>query len=95
MKFRRGTLPDVLFTTCLYLLRRRIRTKIDSFTKRGKDAYENLSDLHERTSRSISRNDHRPFSRFGSLLLGVGVGLGVGVLIAPASGDETRAKITK
>jgi hypothetical protein len=95
MKFGRGTLPDVLFTTGLYLLRRSIRTKIDSLAKSGKDAYESLSDRIERTSRSISANSHHPFNRVGSLLLGVGVGLGVGLLIAPAPGDETRGNITK
>jgi gas vesicle protein len=28
------------------------------------------------------------------LLIGVGVGVGIGLLIAPASGDSTRADIT-
>jgi gas vesicle protein len=29
----------------------------------------------------------------GALLIGVGVGVGVGLLIAPASGEETRTDI--
>jgi hypothetical protein len=93
MRFRRGTLPDVLFTTGLYLLRRRIGARVESFTGRGRGVYETVSDRLGRTSRAICQNDHRPFSHIGSLLLGVGVGVGVGLLIAPAGGNETRGNI--
>ena len=31
--------------------------------------------------------------KVGALLIGVGIGVGVGLLIAPASGEETRADI--
>ena len=95
MRFRRGTLPDVLLTIGLYLLRRRIRAKIESFTSRGRNAYEIVSERLDRSSRVVHRYDHCPFSKAGSLLVGVGVGLGVGLLIVPARTDKARRNLAE
>jgi hypothetical protein len=95
MRLRRGTLPDVVLTVGLYLLRRRIRAKIESFTSRGRNAYQTVSHRLDRPSRPIRRDDQSPFSPTGSLLLGVGVGVAVGLLIAPVRGAKTRGNIAE
>jgi hypothetical protein len=95
MKIRRGTLPDVVFTTGLYLLRRVVRKKVERFAKRGNDAYEALWDRPDHTSRSARKDDSRTFSDVSFLLLGVGVGLGIAVLTAPARGADTHGNMAK
>jgi gas vesicle protein len=40
-----------------------------------------------------SRLNWRKIAKLGTLLVGVGIGVGVGLLIAPGSGEETRADI--
>ena len=39
--------------------------------------------------------DSHILGNVGALLIGVGVGVGIGLLIAPASGNDTRAKLTE
>jgi hypothetical protein len=39
--------------------------------------------------------DSRTLGKVGVLLLGVGVGVGVGLLIAPATGEQTRADLAE
>jgi hypothetical protein len=39
------------------------------------------------------KEDSQMLGKVGALLIGVGIGVGVGLLIAPASGEETRADI--
>jgi hypothetical protein len=95
MRLRRGTLPDVLLTIGLYLLRRRIQAKVESFASRGRKVYETVSDRLDRSSRPIDRYDRCPFSQAGSLLVGIGVGVGVGLLITPARGEKTRGKVAE
>ena len=39
------------------------------------------------------KEESQIFGKVGALLAGVGIGVGIGLLIAPASGEETRADI--
>ena len=39
--------------------------------------------------------DSHVLAKVGALLIGVGVGVGVGLLIAPATGEKTRADIAE
>jgi hypothetical protein len=47
----------------------------------------------EDAARSPHRRTCQMLGKVGALLIGVGIGVGVGLLIAPASGGETRADI--
>jgi hypothetical protein len=47
-----------------------------------------------RASDVIRGEDHRGVSTAAALLIGVGVGVGVGMLLAPASGEETRSNLS-
>ena len=55
----------------------------------------NASDRLGRATNVLrGKEESRVFGRVGALLIGVGVGVGVGLLVAPASGEKTRADIT-
>ena len=57
----------------------------------------NLGAASRRVSRAsdvIRGEDHRGMSTAAALLIGVGVGVGIGMLLAPASGEETRSNLS-
>jgi gas vesicle protein len=90
----------LLLGTSLYLLE-----QSDSATKNVRDrAVDHISELRDvaqekletasnrvaRASRAIRGEDNYVLSNTLRFLAGVGVGLGVGLILAPASGEETR-----
>lgn len=98
MKLRREkVLWNVLLGTSVYLLdslRSRLSEGIDDISDRAHDTYGEVS---RRTSRAMQavRGDHGSgINSAMALLAGVGVGVGVGLLLAPASGKETRDTIS-
>ena len=99
MKFKRQeSLLNVLLGTGLYLfdnLRERLPDNMDSVKSRVRDTYDTA---YQRVSRATDalrgEEDSHVFGKLGALLIGVGIGVSVGLLIAPASGEETRAEIT-
>jgi gas vesicle protein len=93
----------LLLGTSLYLLE-----QSDSSTKKVRDrAADRLSDLRDvaqekfetasdrvaRATKAIRGEDSHVLSNTLRFLAGVGVGLGVGLILAPASGEETRSVI--
>ena len=94
MKLRKENLLwNVLMGTGVYLL--------DSLRDRLSEGIGDLSDTYDEATRRASRatdvirgEDHRGMSTAAALLIGVGVGVGVGMLLAPASGEETRSTLT-
>ena len=93
----------LLLGTSLYLLE-----QSDSSTKKVRDrAADRLSDLRDvaqekfetasdrvaRATKAIRGGDSHVLSNTLRFLAGVGVGLGVGLILAPASGEETRSVI--
>jgi hypothetical protein len=99
MRFRkREPLLSVLLDTGLHLLdsvRERLPDNMDDVRDRVRDTYGTASELVGRATDALrGREDSHIFGKVGVLLLGVGVGVGIGLLIAPASGEETRADIT-
>jgi hypothetical protein len=55
---------------------------------------DRVSDLHDRT-RNISGHESHRLRNAISFAAGVGLGIGAGMLLAPASGRETRDSIGK
>jgi len=99
MKFRKQeSLLNVLLDTGLYLfdnLRERLPDNIASAKSRVRDTYNTASERVSRATDALrGEEDSRLLGKVGALLIGVGIGVGVGLLIAPASGKETRVDLT-
>jgi len=98
MKLRKEkVLWNVLLGTSVYLLdslRGRLNEGIDDLSDRAHDAYSEASRRAGRAVEVVRGEDHRGINSAAALLLGVGVGVGVGLLLAPASGRDTRNQIS-
>ena len=67
---------------------------MDDIKDTVRETCETASDRLGRASAALAgKEDAAIFGKVGALLLGVGIGVGVGILIAPASGEKTRADI--
>jgi hypothetical protein len=97
MRLRKeNILWNVLIGTGVYLLdslRDRLSEGVGDFTDRARDTYAEASRRAVRAREALRGEDHG-MSTGLALLLGVGVGVGVGMLLAPASGEETRGTIS-
>jgi hypothetical protein len=97
MKFKKQQLLSLLLGTGLYLLesmRERLPDNVDDIKGRVRDTYDTASDRVGRATAALrGEEDSHILGKVGALLVGVGIGAGIGVLIAPASGEETRADI--
>jgi hypothetical protein len=98
MRFRkREQLLGLLLGTGLYLLeklRDRLSDNMGDIKDRAWETYETASDRLGRATNVLrGKKESRVFGKVSALLIGVGVGVGVGLLIAPASGGETRGDI--
>ena len=99
MRFKkREPLFNVLLDTGLHLLdslRERLPDNVDDIKRRVRDTYDTASDRVSRATDALrGEEDSHMLGKVGALLIGVGIGVGIGVLIAPSSGEETRADIT-
>jgi hypothetical protein len=97
MKFKKQAVLGALLSTGLYLLdnlRERMPDNIDDIQAGARKKYETASDRLGRAADALrGKEDPHMLGKVGALLLGVGIGVGVGLLLAPASGAETRADI--
>ena len=99
MKFKnKELLLGVLLGAGLNLLnslRERLPDNLDDIKTKVRDTYGTASSRVSRASDALrgQENSHI-LGKVGALLIGVGVGVGVGLLIAPASGEETRTGIS-
>ena len=88
---------NLLIGTGVYLLdslRDRAGDSFDNISDRARDTYDEASKRASHASDALRGNDSHYLSTTAALLIGVGVGVGVGLLLAPASGEETRGTIT-
>jgi hypothetical protein len=94
---KREQLLSLLLGTSFYLLdklRDRLPDNMDDIKDRAWGTYETASDRLGRAANVLrGKQESRIFGKIGALMIGVGVGVGVGLLIAPASGGETRADL--
>jgi hypothetical protein len=98
MRFRkRKPLLGVLLSTGLHLidsLRERLPDNVDDIKDRVRDTYDTASDRVSRATDALrGEEDSHMFGKVGALVIGVGIGIGIGLLIAPTTGEETRAEI--
>jgi hypothetical protein len=98
MGFRKEImLWNVLLGTSVYLLdslRGRLADGVDDFSDRARDTYREGSRRVGRASEALQGEDSHALRTTIALLAGVGVGVGVGLLLAPASGEETRSNLS-
>lgn len=98
MRLRKeNILWNVLLGTGVYLidsLRDRLSDNLEDVSDRARDTYSEASRRVSRASDVIRGEDHHALSTAAALLVGIGVGVGVGMLLAPASGKETRSNIS-
>ncbi len=90
----------VLLGTGLYLLeesdrstrkmRNRAADNLDDLRDLARDKYETASERVSRASQALVGEDRHVLGNVLSLAAGVGIGIGIGLMIAPASGEETR-----
>ena len=98
MRFKkREPLFSVLLDTGLHLLgslREHMPNNVDDIKDRVRDTYDTASHRVSRATDALrGEEDSQILGKVGALLIGVGIGVGIGMLIAPASGEETRADI--
>ncbi|MGA8313241.1 MAG: YtxH domain-containing protein [Terriglobales bacterium] len=98
MKFKKKELLlGVLLGAGLNLLnslRERLPDNLDDIKTRVRDTYGTASERVSRASDVLrGEEDSHIFGKVGALVIGVGIGVGIGLLIAPSSGEETRADI--
>jgi YtxH-like protein len=99
MKFKKKELLfGVLLGTGLHLLdslRERLPDNVDDIKRRVRDTYGTASHRVSRATDALrGEGNSHILGKVGALLIGVGIGVGIGVLIAPSSGEQTRADIT-
>jgi hypothetical protein len=107
MKSRREkVLLNLLFGTGIYLLESMrgrmggtvddLRSKAEDLRSRAQETYETASDRVSRAADVIRGEDGSGvLGAAGAALLGLGIGVGIGLLLAPASGEETRNNIAE
>jgi hypothetical protein len=98
MRFkRRESLLGVLLSTGLHLidsLRDRLPDDLDDIKDRVGDTYDTASHRVSRATGALrGEEDSHIFGTVSALVIGVGIGVGIGLLIAPTSGQDTRADI--
>jgi YtxH-like protein len=75
-------------------LREGLPDNVYDIKDRVRDTYDTASHHVSRATDALrGEEDSQILGKVGALLIGVGIGVGIGMLIAPASGEETRADI--
>lgn len=100
MKSRKDkVLLNLMLGTGIYLLdsmRNRMAGTVDDLRSKAQDTYETASDRVSRATDVIRGEDNSNLlGTAGAALLGLGIGVGIGLLLAPASGEETRNNIAE
>ena len=70
----------------------RVSDKYDDVADRVSDKYDDAADRLEAAAEALQGKSQWPAHLTG-FLLGAGVGVGLGILLAPASGSETRQAV--
>jgi hypothetical protein len=73
--------------------RDRAASKIDDLRDVVQQKYKDAAGRVAKASRAIRGEDNQALGNALRIAAGIGVGIGVGLLLAPASGQETRSAI--
>jgi gas vesicle protein len=93
----------LLLGTTLYVLeqsdkstrkvRNRAADNFEDLRDLAQDKYATASDRVSRASQALMGDDSHVLGNVLSLVAGIGIGVGIGLIVAPASGEETRGAI--
>ncbi|HTZ95342.1 MAG TPA: hypothetical protein VMB18_03020 [Terriglobales bacterium] len=109
LRREKNILKNVALGAGVYLLdtlRERLSDNVKDWSDKARDGYSDMrdraSDMYSSASERLGRandalmgEDHHFMSNTAAALLGIGVGVGIGMLLAPASGEETRSNIAE
>lgn len=99
MKFKKeNVMMDVLLGAGLSLLeslKGRASAKTEDFKTKAQETFDMASDRVSRAADVIRGEDHPGIGSAAAVLIGVAIGVGVGLLLAPASGEETRSNLAE
>jgi YtxH-like protein len=73
----------------------RVTDQLDDVADQASRGYKAVADRVEHLYRTVRGEDDRALSGAACFLIGAGIGAGAGLLLAPASGQETRDAIAK
>src|SRR6266496_4420252 len=96
MRSRNKVLTNLLLGAGAYLLeslRERASDSVEDLRDRARETYGIAASRTSRAAAALRGEDNHVWGSAAALLMGVGVGVGVGMLLAPASGEETRRKV--
>jgi ElaB/YqjD/DUF883 family membrane-anchored ribosome-binding protein len=93
----------LLLGTSLYVLeqsdkstkrvRNRAADNLDDLRDLAQEKYATASTRVSRASQALMGDDSHILGNVLSLAAGIGIGVGIGLIVAPASGEETRGAI--
>ena len=94
---KQNILPNLLLCTGAYLLysMRHQLGDIEDLRDRARESYETAARRIRRATDVLRGQDHHTLSTASASLMGVGTGVAIGMLVAPASGQKTRADISE
>lgn len=95
-RYKEKVLWNVLLGSAAYLLdsmRDRFSDNFSDVRSRARDTYATASDRVSRAGEALRGEDTHILGTTAAFVLGIGVGVGVGMLLAPASGEETRSNL--
>ena len=100
MRFKkRKSLLSVLIDSGLDVLtsmRERMPDDLGDLKDTVRETYDTASNRVGRAAGAFrGEEESHIFSTVSALVIGVGIGVGIGLLIAPTSGEETRADLTE
>ncbi len=96
MRTRNKALTNVLLGAGAYVLdslRERVADNVDDFRDRARETYGIAASRTSRAAAALRGEERSIWGPAAALVVGLGVGVGVGMLVAPASGIETRRNI--
>ena len=94
----RNNLLKALVGAGMYLLdpvRDRLADRLEDWSEKAQEGYEEASGRLDRATRAIRGRDHSFVGTATAFLVGAGIGVGIGMLLAPASGEEIRNTVAE
>jgi hypothetical protein len=98
MKSSKERVLNLILGAGIYLLdslRARMAEPVDELRSKAQDTYETARDRFSRATEVVRGEDSHLLHTATAALLGLGIGVGIGLLVAPASGEETRSNIAR
>ena len=76
-------------------VRERVSEGVDDLRDLAREKYQTASDNFEKAASVLRRDDNRAVWNILRFAAGLGVGVAVGLLVAPANGEDTRARLAE